>query len=214
MTASLKAQYEHRYSNILVPAAASLEALIRDHMRTAPEIERVDRITVRAKSVESFLDKAAKVDEIKTPRYSDPLVQIQDQIGARIIVFYKDDIEAAQERVKRYFTFAEQKIKEPESEWEFGYFGLHFILSLPADVIPRGIEKAAAPTHFELQIRTLFQHAWSEAEHDLIYKAKAIVTSDHKRQCAYAAAQAWGADRIFDELCTQLKPKTESRPDP
>ena len=50
-------------------------------------------------------------------------------------------------------------------------------------------------------MKTLFQHAWSEANHDLGYKpGSAPLTSDAKRRLDIPAAQAWGADRIFDEL--------------
>jgi putative GTP pyrophosphokinase len=39
------------------------------------------------------------------------------------------------------------------------------------------------------------------AEHDLGYKPGAVpLTPDEKRRLAFTAAQAWGADRIFDEL--------------
>jgi ppGpp synthetase/RelA/SpoT-type nucleotidyltranferase len=62
------------------------------------------------------------------------------------------------------------------------------------------------PEFFELQIKTLFQHAWSEADHDLAYKSVRALDELEQRQIAFSAAQAWGADRIFEELATQLVP--------
>jgi putative GTP pyrophosphokinase len=50
------------------------------------------------------------------------------------------------------------------------------------------------------RVPSLFQHAWSEAEHDLGYKPSNELTSDQKRRVAFTAAQAWGADQIFDEM--------------
>ncbi|MCL5802016.1 MAG: hypothetical protein M1283_05805, partial [Gammaproteobacteria bacterium] len=61
------------------------------------------------------------------------------------------------------------------------------------------------PNLFELQIKTLFQHAWAEAEHDLGYKTSNSLTSLQKRKIAFTAAQAWGADQIFDELYRELE---------
>jgi putative GTP pyrophosphokinase len=50
-------------------------------------------------------------------------------------------------------------------------------------------------------VKTLFQHAWSEADHDVGYKPGSIpLTPEEKRKLAYTSAQAWGADQIFDEL--------------
>ena len=100
------------------------------------------------------------------PKYSEPLAQIQDQIGARIITFYRSDVDRLDGIIKSYFKTIEFRDRIPESEWEFGYFGRHYVLVLPSDAI----DKTTLPDFFELQIKTLFQHAWSEAEHDLGYK--------------------------------------------
>jgi len=53
-------------------------------------------------------------------------------------------------------------------------------------------------------VKTLFQHAWSEAGHDLAYKPATPLSSLQKRQLAFTAAQAWGADQIFDALSREL----------
>jgi putative GTP pyrophosphokinase len=201
---ALLSQYKERHDRVLAPVAESLERLIKGHLAGPPGLPRIDRVSVRPKSPKSFIDKAKKTTELGDLRYREPLEQIQDQIGARIIAFYKSDVAAVCERAMRFFTRAEQQSKEPESEWEFGYFGMHFILTLPGDAIPREIEAAAAPRLFELQVRTLFEHAWSESEHDLAYKAPKPLTRDQKRRCAYTAAQAWGADRAFQELYDEI----------
>jgi len=70
----------------------------------------------------------------------------------------------------------------------------------PVDVVPSDVGRYEAPRFFELQIKTLFQHAWSEANHDLGYKSPGPLSQDQQRRLAYTAAQAWGADRVFNEL--------------
>jgi putative GTP pyrophosphokinase len=210
MSDSLEKRYESYYAEILRPIASLLEPILTDQMRAPPSVERIDRIAVRAKSPRSFIEKARKRKKggRRGPYYSDPFTQIQDQIGARIILFYLSDVEAACARIMKYMTVAEQQTKEPESEWEFGYFGRHYILSLPFDAVPKEIQTDAAPRHFELQVRTLFQHAWSEADHDIAYKGGQELTALQQRQCAYAAAQGWGADRAFQDLFDQIgKPR-------
>ena len=193
--------YEALYHNILVPVAGQLERLVADHLRDVPHI---DRVTARAKSPERFLAKAQRTDGEGNPRYSTPLTQIQDQVGSRVVVFYKNDVEPVGEVLMRYFRHIEEIEIVPDSEWKFGYFGKHYVLSLPGEAVPAGIELAAAPRLFELQIKTLFQHAWSEANHDLGYKPLEELNDDQKRRLAYTAAQAWGADRIFQELYEEL----------
>lgn len=193
----LPLEYEARFNEVLRELANSLENHLREILKGE---DRIDRVSARAKSVARFLEKALKT-EGDQPKYADPLHQIQDQVGARIICFYLQDVERASEIVERYFRRVEKRAVVPENEAEFGYFGKHYVLLIPPDLINPAWPKELIPEFFELQIKTLFQHAWSEADHDLGYKPGMVqLTSDQKRRVAFTAAQAWGADRLFDEL--------------
>ena len=200
MTASLESLYRARRDSLLVPIAKTLCDLVIDHLQGAAHI---DRVTARAKAVDRFLEKAAKTEEGR-PKYTAPLVQIQDQIGVRVVVYYLSDVETISRALQPYFRHIETKEVAPKTDAEFGYFGRHFIAAVPQEAVPKTVALEDSPTFFELQIKTLFQHAWSEAEHDLAYKCKRPLTSDEKRFFAYTAAQAWGADQIFGDLCKQL----------
>jgi putative GTP pyrophosphokinase len=194
-------EYRRRYDAFLQRIATKLEKYLREDLAAVPHI---DRINARAKDPQRFAEKASRLDEEGKPKYTSPLTEIQDQIGARVIVFYRDDVAVVRKTIDRYFQHIEAKELVPDSYWEFGYFGQHLLLPLPGDVIPKDIERNAAPRFFELQIKTLFQHAWSEANHDLGYKAPRPLSQDEQRWLAYTAAQAWGADRVFNELRDEI----------
>jgi putative GTP pyrophosphokinase len=196
---TLEDLYRSRYEKVLTPLSKRLDAYIRELTKAYP---RIDRVSVRAKAVDRFLEKAQK-QENGVPKYSDPLNQIQDQIGARIVTFYLSDVDEVSAMVEDYFGSIEIKHVVPDSPQEFGYEGKHYILFMPADVKEASVQDEC-PSFFELQIKTLFQHAWGEADHDLIYKAAGPLTPDHRRRVAFTAAQAWGADRIFQELEEEL----------
>jgi ppGpp synthetase/RelA/SpoT-type nucleotidyltranferase len=193
----LAADYTERFEKVLRPLSTALE----DHLRDLLEgVERIDRIQARPKSIARFLDKAAKTDEGKA-KYSEPLHQIQDQIGARIICFYLDDVDRISGHLEKYMKSVEARFVVPESDAEFGYFGKHYVLFIPRDLMDNSWDKALIPEFFELQIKTLFQHAWSEADHDLGYKPGSVeLSKDQKRKIAFTSAQAWGADQLFNEL--------------
>lgn len=194
---ALTAEYGDRYEKSLKPTANALREYFADLLKAEP---RIDRVTARAKDPVSFLKKAGTLTDGKL-KYSEPLAQIQDQIGARIITFYRADVDRLDGIIKSYFKPIEFRDRIPESECEFGYFGRHYVLVLPSDVKSDFIDKSSFPDFFELQVKTLFQHAWSEAEHDLGYKPGSMpLSSDEKRKLAYTSAQAWGADHMFDEL--------------
>jgi ppGpp synthetase/RelA/SpoT-type nucleotidyltranferase len=193
---SIREEYKERYDNHLVSLARVLEEHIRENLKDVP---RIDRVSARAKGVDSFVSKAGKeVNGVK--KYSDPYNQIQDQIGVRVVTFYLDDVDAVTKEIEGYYRKIESKSIVPDSDSEFGYFGKHFILLIPDDLINDGSDVNKIPKFFELQVKTLFQHAWGEAEHDLGYKPGAVLSSDVKRRIAFTAAQAWGADQIFNEL--------------
>jgi putative GTP pyrophosphokinase len=196
----LRAAYRWRFKEVLKPLESVLCDYIKQYFDSQP---RIDRITARAKGVESFVNKAENIVEGKL-KYTEPLSQIQDQLGVRIVTFFHSDVERLDAVIQRYFTPIEFRDRVPDSKWEFNYFGRHYVLVLPSDIIRDGMDRSMMPTFFELQIKTLFQHAWSEAEHDLGYKpGMKPLTPDETRRLAFTAAQAWGADHIFDELFRQ-----------
>src|SRR5271156_1032925 len=87
----LEAIYRDRYESTLTTIAESLRQHIAEIFRAA---QRVDRVTARAKGIKSFLDKAdTRVQPRNRLKYPEPLAEIQDQIGARIVTFYKFDVE-------------------------------------------------------------------------------------------------------------------------
>jgi len=211
----LESLYRERRESVLAPMATRIQDDLIDRLKGC---QRINCITARAKSIDRFLAKAKKVENSQN-KYSDPLNQIQDQVGARVVTLYLSDVEAIAAEVDRYFRKIEdrtvvaevdryfRKIEDrtvvPDSDKEFGYFGKHYILFIPEDVLV-AFEGKECPKFFELQIKTLFQHAWSEAEHDIGYKPTIQLTSDQKRKIAFTAAQAWGADKIFEELLGEL----------
>ena len=105
----------------------------------------------------------------------------------------------------------DQSEKEPEGFSEFGYFGWHGIIRVPEEVKSE-VFFEDFPKFFELQIKTIFQHAWAEAEHDLVYNQfSGSLKRDEKRLIAYAAAQAWGADNSFAVVMEQLELREEKK---
>lgn len=186
--------YTQRYHDVLLPTARELEGYLKNIF---DDTSRIDKICVRAKNIRSFMLKANK-HENGTAKYSDPLNQIQDQIGARIVTFYLSDVNKIAEIVSKEFRHIEERTVVPDSDSEFSYFGKHYILLLPVDVTAKLELKNL--NFFELQIKTLFQHAWSEANHDLGYKGGTEISPEVKRKIAFASAQAWGADHIFNDL--------------
>ena len=198
--------YGQRYS-ALTTVAKSLEAYLSDQLA---HIAHIDRIACRAKTPGSFRDKASKLDTGGCPVYMAPLSQIQDQIGARVVVFYPDDVKGVATELERLFSTAERQTLEPAPS-EFGYFGEHWVFAFPNSIVPELVDLDMVPDFFELQIKTLFQHAWSQAEHDIRYKSRQAPSVEQQRLFAVAGALAWQADRTFSRLNRELSKDAEYR---
>ncbi|MGA3953704.1 GTP pyrophosphokinase [Ralstonia nicotianae] len=205
----LRAEYAARHETILKPLADRLVAQLQDGLSG---VEHIDRVAARAKSLDRFLEKALKARKDGGTKYDRPFEQIQDLVGARIIVFYKQDVDVVSQVIERYYRHIECRNLIPESESEFGYVGKHLILAFPEDLFDDDADRERSPIFFELQIKTLFQHAWSEAGHDLAYKPDVPLSRPQKRLIAFTAAQAWGADQQFAQLHCELNGAPASNP--
>lgn len=205
----LEAAYRERHDKVLVALAARLEAHITELFIG---VDRIDRVTARAKSVSRFIAKSQNISDDGNAKYDEPLEQIQDQVGARVTVLFNQDVEIASDHAKKYFRYIESKEIEPAAVCEFSYFGTHFISFIPDDVLDPAWDKSDIPSFFELQIKTVFQHAWSEASHDIAYKPLlGELSREEKRALAFASAQAWGADKQFESLFESLTKRAAPR---
>jgi putative GTP pyrophosphokinase len=198
--------YEAR-EGLLKEVAAKLEGQI---LLAFANIPHIDRISFRAKSRLSFVRKIEKA-ECDERSYSSPLTDIEDQIAGRVIVFFDDDVDPAVAKVKEVFAVPlESGQREPAVDAEFGYESYHEIYRIPRWAFPEGwAERGDLPSAFELQVRTLFQHAYAEPQHDVAYKPTTPLTREEKRELAWIAASAWGADQALVRVRKQIEARAE-----
>jgi len=187
--------YSNNFSK-LDQCAQGIMTNLREYLGTK---FRIDQMSARAKAVDRFQRKAEKKNKDGSEKYQKPLAQIQDQIGVRVVTYYLNDVELIARQINEYYEPIEELDKRPDRYDAFSYTGKHFILFIP-DEIKFWDSESSLPNFFELQIKTLFQHAWAESEHDLSYKSEQELDVDDKRLVAFSAAQAWGADKVFEEL--------------
>ena len=165
-------------------------------------------ISGRAKSVASFAGKA--VDRIgDQPRYTDPLVEMADQVGVRIVTYLQSDVVAAVDVLGSQFQVLADRDKgqETASKGRFGYASRHLDLMLDPDDIGDVALEPLRGQQFEVQIRTVLQHAWAEFEHDIRYKGTIpdAHAPDLDRRLTLAAGLLELADREFSTIRDRLQ---------
>jgi putative GTP pyrophosphokinase len=195
----LRARYEERLP-LLQELAANLEGGVR---RQFESIAHVDRISFRAKSSDSFLAKV--LDRRVEPGYDEPLIEVEDQVAGRIVVFFLSDVAPARALAEGLFTPVEAVQRRPETYNVFDYESFHAIYGVPPQMKPAGWDAHDdLPRTFELQIRTLFQHAYAEPQHDLAFKPETPPSNEIRRELAWVAASSWGADQALERVRQEL----------
>ena len=160
-------------------------------------------VTGRAKSVASFAAKAVR-ESGGRPVYDDPLTQITDQVGVRVITYLRDDLDAVASLLGEQWTILDDRDmgQETADDGRWGYASRHLVLrpgSVTEDVDP---DDPLPWLVLSVQVRTVLQHAWAEFEHDVRYKGTvpAEQAADLNRRFALAAGLLELADREFTTI--------------
>lgn len=158
-----------------------------------------DRVAARIKTWRSFKAKALQRKPDGSARYPDPWHDIKDLIGIRITTYFSADIPVVLNVLSNAFKVIKSVDKAAETRiaGDFGYGSHHVILQVPEQ--SEDLDEYRG-TPFEVQVRTVLQHAWAEFEHDIRYKG----TDDHDPRIDRAFTLAAGlielADQQFDQI--------------
>ncbi len=173
-------------------------------------------VTGRTKSVTSFAAKAVRTRD-GAPLYADPLREITDQIGVRVITYLHSDVAAVAELLDDQLHLLDDRDlgQETASEGRFGYASRHLLLELEPGSAAEQSHAALVGHAASVQIRTVLQHAWAEFEHDIRYKGK--IPEEHvpdlDRRFTLAAGLLELADREFSAIRDRLRQGVGPRQD-
>lgn len=135
---------------------------------------------------------------------------LTDILGARVICYFGDEVDKFGKLVEREFVIDWENSSDKRALIKadtFGYLSLHYICSLPEN---KGYPKELCGWRFEIQIRTMLQHAWSAINHDLGYKSKFGVPREVTREFARLAGLMEIADDEFIRVRDAMNNYTEN----
>ncbi|GAB0170994.1 RelA/SpoT domain-containing protein [Lysinibacillus sp. CTST325] len=165
-------------------------------------------VSSRCKDVKSFKEKVEKKG------YENPKDEIFDFSGIRVITYVESEVNKVSEVIDNEFYIIEEhsvdKTKELNDD-QFGYRSVHYVAKLNDErsELPEYNKYQNIP--FEIQVRTLLQHAWAEIEHDRSYKLKEKLPEnlELKRRFHLLAANLELADREFDKIVNDIENYTQ-----
>lgn len=167
--------------------------LLRELLRrVAKRVDPLATVQARAKSAASFAEKCLRKG------YADPLRDMLDLAGARVVLRSESAIEYVSDFVSSHLrvdALESEDTRDRLKPTEFGYRSVHFAVEVPVDLVegsPEGEEPKRPPLPFslspagrehlatigtgdrplraEIQLRTNLQHVWADVTHDRLYK--------------------------------------------
>lgn len=155
---------------------------------------RVHSVTSRVKSKTSVIRKLQRSDEERD------IGSLTDILGIRVITYFPDEVDAVANLIEREFLIDTENSIDKRAALDpdrFGYLSLHYVLQLSRSRSTLPEYHGYKDIRFELQIRSILQHAWAEIEHDLGYKSEVAVPRAVRRRFSRLAGLLELADAEF-----------------
>lgn len=185
------------------PHFESLTTTVVSMLESMLRASKFDFLAVsgRTKSVEGIKEK------IKRKKYSNPSKQLTDISGVRVIVYFEAEAARVADFIEGIFKIDAENSKNRDTVMsvdQIGYRSIHYVCEL-------GESRTSLPEYahlsglkFEIQVRTVLQHAWAEIAHDRNYKFSGKLPRALERNLFLYAGLLEVADKGFDQLSRDI----------
>jgi GTP pyrophosphokinase len=130
--------------------------------------------------------------------------ELNDLVGFRLILLFRRDLSKVCDLLRDSFNIIEQyDTQERLKEDQFGYSSIHFVVSLPESWLAVPTLASMGGIRAEVQVRTVAQHIWAAASHELQYKQEASVPLPIRRAIYRVSALLETVDLEFERVLEQ-----------
>jgi putative GTP pyrophosphokinase len=184
-----------RHERVTRAVSSLLENMLREN-----NIEFLS-INGRTKTLEGALEK------IQRKKYRDPKKQLTDLSGIRVITYLESQVSEISSTIQKLFEVDDQNSLDRSQVLgsdRMGYRSAHFVCCL-------GKSREGLPEYdtlcdlkFEIQVRTVLQHAWAELAHDRSFKFGPGLPTHIQRKLNLYSGMLEIVDAAFDNIATEI----------
>jgi putative GTP pyrophosphokinase len=196
---SIAAQFLRSYNDQLEHyrvAAKQLGSLLSDILININA--DIHQISARRKDPNSLRLK------LRDKKYAKPNQQLTDKVAGRVITYHRQDVPLVAARLRESLEINQKQSEDKRvhlKDPEFGYTSVHLIAKLKGSwaTSPKYFE--LRKLWFEIQVRSILEHAWAEIEHEVVYKSGIKYPKTIKRRFARLA----GTIELLEDEFLNLK---------
>lgn len=155
-------------------------------------------ISFRTKEIQSIIKKIQRKSKEKPYTYND----LRDKLGVRVVCPFLSDLDIVDSIICTFFTV--RKVEKKKEQIDFNrldYQSNHYDVSIKPDVI----DFDDSDFIFEIQVRTMNQHAWANSAHILYYKQDIELPDEMKHRIYRLLSLYELADEEFSKVNDYLK---------
>ncbi len=152
-------------------------------------------------------DLDGAIDKISRKQYSDPYEQLTDLSGIRIITFLEQQVTAISKIIRELFDIDDANSldrTEVLGDDKVGYRSTHFVCTLGKKREKLPEYDSLGDLKFEIQVRTVLQHAWAELAHDRSFKFGTALPTRIQRKLNLHSGMLEIVDSAFDSISREI----------
>ena len=164
-------------------------------------------VSYRLKELLSIVKKIERKSKEKKYSFDD----LKDKLGIRIICSFSSQLEEVDKIIHNNFNVEKVEYKREELDFNrLDYTSNHYDLTVKTDKIHFDNPDSYMGKVFELQVRSINQHAWSSSSHILTYKKEAAIPKVLQRRVYRLLSLYEIADDEFSNINKELQEKENS----
>jgi len=167
------------------------------------ESDNIDFLSIssRTKSYNSALKK------LKRKKYSDPDSEFTDLTGLRVITFFSYQVDQIAKAIESSFQVDKENSMDKGKllgDDRVGYRSVHYVCTIGSERAQLKEFQGLENLKFEIQLRTVLQHAWAELSHDRSYKFAGELPSHIKRKLNLYSGMLEVVDDAFSSIAQEV----------